>query len=223
VRDACCYTTSILLTIKGIIMPLDPGTEEELTNAYRKMMIRTDKMYNHPGDRSYRVYNFSLRGNAIFNYAVPPSAGCHYPDAEKRQISEDHYIEQFDKKNSNFYANLEQDVLKNGFRNPILITRGWAPDSAKKRIDQGFPDMDYENTMFCCTFGGSRLWVATKHKMLIPCIVVDYTNGPLISSRIDYVGDLYRLFNDMPGPIMFNDDSLRITPPKFSPTNYPLA
>lgn len=204
-------------------MPLDPGTEEDLANAYRKMMIRPDKMYNHPGDRSYSVYKFKLPSRDIFNYAGPPSAGCHYPDAEKRQIAEDHYVEQFDKKNDNFYANLEANVLVNGFRNPILVTRGWAAKSIKIRVDKGFPNMDYAATTFCSTFGGSRLWVASRNKMMIPCIVVDYTDSPLSTDRIDYVGDLYRLFEDMPGPIMFNDDSLRITPPKFTPESYPLA
>lgn len=204
-------------------MPLNPGTEEELSNAYRKMMINPKKMYNHPGDRLYGVYSFDLNGSDIFNYAGPPGVGCHYTDSNKRKEAENHYIEQFNKKNDNFYINLEKSVLENGFRNPILVTRGWAPESAKKRINQGFPDLRYEDTNFCCTFGGSRLWVANRNNLKVPCIVVDYTNSPLSTNRIDYVGDLYRLFTDMPGPIMFNDGFLRITPPKFASTNYPLA
>lgn len=55
-----------------------------------------------------------------------------------------------------FYSKLEASILKEGFRNPIFCNA----------ISEG-------------TFsrvGTSRLWIAKKHKLHIPCVIADYVH-----------------------------------------------
>lgn len=55
-----------------------------------------------------------------------------------------------------FYTKLEESILKEGFRNPIFCNS----------IEEG-------------TFsrvGTSRLWIAKKHNLNIPCIIADYVD-----------------------------------------------
>jgi hypothetical protein len=56
-----------------------------------------------------------------------------------------------------FYTKLEQSILEEGFRNPIFCNA----------IEEG-------------TFsrvGTSRLWLAKKHKLDVPCIIADYVGA----------------------------------------------
>ena len=54
-----------------------------------------------------------------------------------------------------FYQTLEQDILKNGFRNPILT---WG----------------YEDGIWVI-YGTTRAWFAEKHSLSVPTFIVDFT------------------------------------------------
>ncbi len=55
-----------------------------------------------------------------------------------------------------FYTKLEASILEEGFRNPIFCNA----------IEQGF----------FCRVGTSRLWIAKKHGLDIPCVIADYVS-----------------------------------------------
>lgn len=91
---------------------------------------------------------------------------------------------------SNHYSSLEEDILENGMKNPIVITAGpplyrdwcFVPEEIKNKGEHKW--------LFCeITNGASRLWVAQKHNMLVNCIINDqtelYPHLPVIHSLSD--------------------------------------
>lgn len=74
-----------------------------------------------------------------------------------------------------FYKDLEKDVLENGFRNPILVIAGQCLSRSFKDLPKEMQD-DSSKILWCGGNGGSRLWVAQRHKLVIPCIISDHVN-----------------------------------------------
>lgn len=119
--------------------------------------------------------------------------------------------------NNGFYIKLEESILNEGFRNPILVVAGWYPSKidprfparmAKKGLDKIVED--HSNKIYCLTNGGSRLWIATNHKIPVPCIVADYVgrfkDKPIISS-VDEALDYYQ---DRPEAIVFGAKGISV-------------
>lgn len=82
-----------------------------------------------------------------------------------------------------FFTKLEEHIICWGFRNPINV---W---TNKKNN----PEHDVR-------YGGSRLWVAQKHKLHIPCIVSDwddYWEGVVLNTK----DDILNYFMDPPSHI----------------------
>ncbi len=91
---------------------------------------------------------------------------------------------------NNFYNELEANVLANGFINPILVSvgifsngylnnlTGTKVNSVRGLIHRIHPDLreDPEHIITCEQYGGSRLWVAQKHNLNIPCIISDFVD-----------------------------------------------
>lgn len=71
-----------------------------------------------------------------------------------------------------FYIKLEESILKEGFRNPIIVIAGWSDDGID--MINGIESEDNPNELGCFINGGSRLWVAQKNRLKIPCLVADY-------------------------------------------------
>lgn len=92
------------------------------------------------------------------------------------------------------YDKHEQSILAEGFRNPIIVV-------AKDKI-------------YCLTIGGTRLSIATKHGLSIPCIVSDYVgrfkNEPLIKN----VNEMLEYYKDKPLKIIFVENGLSYIPKK---------
>ena len=72
------------------------------------------------------------------------------------------------------YAKLEESVLKEGFRTPLIVTFG---KPHRKRTINLPPELRSSDRLFVLegVTGGSRLWVAQKHNIPVPCIVNDFT------------------------------------------------
>lgn len=108
-------------------------------------------------------------------------------------------------KESNFLNKLEESILSEGFRNPILIRCGWVPDRILPRIPLEMQN-DPSKILVCHSSGGSRLWVAQKHRLKIPCIIMDYSgrfsNEILVEKTIESV---LEFFKDEPHRIVIND------------------
>ncbi len=126
------------------------------------------------------------------------------------------YVAKFNERNG-FYTKLEASMLKEGFRNPILVVAGWYPSKydpryparmAKKGISST-PE-DHTNEIYCLTNGGSRLWLAQKHGMKIPCIVADYVGRFQDETLIVSVDQALCYYKDRPDNIVFGSKSIAV-------------
>lgn len=107
----------------------------------------------------------------------------------KRQFIMQEYEQELNKI-CGHYTKLEQSILTEGIRNPVVITCGYPKKRSAKNLP---PEMlvlsESDLLLLEGTTGGSRLHVAQKHNMLIPCFVNDwtgrFTNEPLIETEAD--------------------------------------
>jgi len=97
------------------------------------------------------------------------------------------------------YTKLEHSILAEGFRNPLIVTRG---NPIKRKSIHLPPEIQSlpagERYILEGVTGGSRLWVAQKHNMLIPCIVNDNSNQSFVGKLINTVSDAQEFFKDPP-------------------------
>lgn len=103
------------------------------------------------------------------------------------------------------YTKLEQSVLQEGFRNPVIITCG----TPKKRTMEHLPPEwrarpIHELLLLETTMGGSRLYVAQKHNMEIPCIVNDWCNRFSGEPEITNIEEARMCYMDPPKGLSFN-------------------
>ena len=88
-----------------------------------------------------------------------------------------------------FFDQLEESILKEGFRNPIFCVV----------TDEG---------MFS-VYGMSRLWLGKHHKMSMPCIIADYTDtvdGELLETKEDVASK----FKEIPKHIQLENHYMEI-------------
>lgn len=79
---------------------------------------------------------------------------------------------------SGFYTKLEESILKDGMRNPIFCNS----------IEEGF----------FSRVGTSRLWIAKKHNLDVPCIIADYTGRFDDLELLETEQDIRAKFKDQP-------------------------
>ena len=84
----------------------------------------------------YEVKYIILDSTLVFNECGPESEwppGWELDDILRRQECAGRYIDSLNKRN-NFYIKLEESILKDGFRNPILVNAGVCPDKKIPRL-----------------------------------------------------------------------------------------
>lgn len=116
-------------------------------------------------------------------YAIVPSnmiKNVMHPSPHRLKMME---------KQLQFFSKLEKSILENGMRNPIVIT-------AKKD--------NIENR-----YGGSRLMIAQKHNMDIPCIIADFDNV-FPEAKIITKEEIRNYFTDRPRRIQLYPAGLNI-------------
>lgn len=86
------------------------------------------------------------------------------------------------------YAKLEASILAEGIRNPVVVTCGLPKRRTTKHLP---PEMLAQPESYLLllegTTGGSRLHIAQKHNMTIPCIVNDWTGR--FNDKIEIVSE----------------------------------
>ncbi len=82
-----------------------------------------------------------------------------------------------------FFIKLEGSIVREGFRNPIVVT------ATSKQI--------------CNRYGGSRLMIAQRHHLDIPCIIADYDNIFPEAMVLNGVKEIRAYFLDQPNKILF--------------------
>ena len=85
------------------------------------------------------------------------------------------------------YDKLEQSILAEGFRNPIIVTRGFPVKKPLKCIPFEIRKLNpAKRYLMEGITGGSRLWIAQKHNLTVPCLINDtlgsHMNGELVTT-----------------------------------------
>jgi len=152
-----------------------------------------------------------IPSNFIFGECGPHNMrprGWSNHQIKRRNKATQNFIETQNRKN-NFYNKLEASILKEGVRNPILVWAGWYQDSKMTRLP---PKMKEDSTkiLVCHTNGGSRLWIAQKHDLDIPCIVSDFVNRFSRERVLETDQDVLDCYKDKPSAVKFNSYGIDI-------------
>lgn len=133
-----------------------------------------------------------LDANRIFNWLDPKNIICWnaFPEFREKwwlpetiKIREEFgkiWTEEFDKITGHF-SKLEESMLRDGFHHPINTVTGRPRDmylTGNKEMNHFPPELqaDIHNAVYSHTFGGSRLSIAKKHNIKVPCVVHDFEN-----------------------------------------------
>lgn len=103
------------------------------------------------------------------------------------------------------YDRLEKSILEDGFRNPLILSCGVPRRCKMHHLPPEIIKLPPKRRLLLeGVTGGSRLWVAQKHKIPVPCIINDYLNvynkGTYIRSKLE--ADVN--FKDVPQHTTFN-------------------
>jgi len=114
-----------------------------------------------------------------------------------------------------FFERLEKSILTYGFRNPILVTAGFFSKAHKKA--EPLLDYDYflkrippekldslEKLVVAEKVGGSRLWIAQKHDIEVPCIINDFVGLFPKTKILKTAEQIAECFTDVPGKIILD-------------------
>lgn len=165
--------------------------------------------------RNYTLRYGILDSNIIFNECGPWSGGKPGWDEESmatREVKAQHMIDSLNEKNG-FYINLEASILKDGFRNPILVNAGWCARIRDRGKNDRLPlemQDDHSNILSCPQNGGSRLMIAQKHNLKIPCIVADYIDRFPQFKLLETKEDILEQYTHKPGRVAFLKDTFSI-------------
>lgn len=129
-----------------------------------------------------RVFYEVLEPNKIFGMVGRCGGGYNtvWADwSDEGRIAREHIMREYEEgldKICGHYDKLEQSVLSEGFRNPVIITCGYPQ---KRKMEHLPPELRSKNPseLFLLegVTGGSRLWVAQKYNIPVPCIINDFT------------------------------------------------
>ncbi|KKN37867.1 hypothetical protein LCGC14_0759090 [marine sediment metagenome] len=127
----------------------------------------------------------------------------------KPEIRAQNYIDTLNK-NNGFYDKLEESILREGIRNPILVWAGYYPPAKITRLPSEMQE-DPNKILVCYDSGGSRLSVAQKHNMDIPCIIADFVDRFSEEKILETEQDIFSCYRDWPATVEFNSHGVQIT------------
>lgn len=105
------------------------------------------------------------------------------------------------------YKKLEKSILSEGFRNPIVVTCGPPRKRTWDNVPPEMRNIDAQKMLFLeTTVGGSRLWIAQKYNMTIPCLVNDWTNRFSHFPNFTDPNQVKTLYKDTPKKLSFDQN-----------------
>jgi hypothetical protein len=108
---------------------------------------------------------------------------------------------------SGHYSKLEESILKEGMRNPVIITCGLPRKRPMECLPPELRAVSPERLLLLeSSMGGSRLHVCQKHNMEIACIVNDWTGRFKDEPEIKNEEDARMCFMDQPNKIVFDPE-----------------
>lgn len=155
---------------------------------------------------SYRIRYTVLDSNLIYNYAGP-GYGKHSCSKEAREVAVKKHVDCRNNRD-NFFNDLEKSVLRDGFRNPIIVQAGFMPPSVWKVLPDYLKVGGIEQFLICMDWGGSRLYVAQKYKLPVPCVILDFVNRFADEQLLSTVEQIRSVFVDKPTSIVLMKDRL---------------
>ena len=112
-----------------------------------------------------------------------------------RDLIENEYVSQFDAV-AGHYRRLHDSIEREGFRNPIMVSAGFLERRLPKDLP---PDMRGRSDLIVSEYlGGSRLWVAARLGVPVPCIVNDYANVLPDAETLPNLSAVLEKFTDAP-------------------------
>lgn len=105
------------------------------------------------------------------------------------------------------YTKLEQSILSEGIRNPVIVTCGLPRKRKMEHLPPEMRNLPPEKLLLLeMTTGGSRLHVCQKYDMTIPCLVNDWTGRFRFESLVSSEDDAKKYYKDPPKSIVFHRD-----------------
>lgn len=103
---------------------------------------------------------------------------------DRQRIMEEFEVEM--NKLTGHYEKLEASILTEGFINPLIVTCGYPLIRNIKNLPPEWKNKNIEDLLLLeGGTGGSRLWVAQKYNIPVPCIINDTTK------RFSYLPTIY--------------------------------
>ena len=162
-------------------------------------------------DYPFKIRYVIINSNLIFNECGPESVGPWLWTEDQIQTRRNAALRIVEKRNERdkFYSKLEESILKEGIRNPIMVSAGWCSERKIKKLPPHMKE-DKNKILICDRHGGSRLYIAQKYNMEIPCIVSDYcgmfSDGVELKNR----NDILKYYRDKPIRIAVNANGIHI-------------
>ncbi len=126
----------------------------------------------------------------------------------KRKEYAEWYVKKLNDRNR-FFIRLEESMLNQGFRNPILVNAGFCQP---RKFDWLPLDMQAnpDTILFTHSNGGSRLWVAVKLNIQVPCMVSDFIGRFENEPEIKNVDEFKTYYKDTLQGVVFGEYGVTI-------------
>lgn len=168
--------------------------------------------------KSFKIYYAVLPSTRITNCVAPGYrhvTGANTPEGvAKRNKAQADYITSLNKKNK-FYIKLEESINRDGILNPVLIQAGYCTEIYRKYLPEEH-QKDLSKCLCCDRNGGSRLFIAQKLGLDVPCIISDFSSMFKDSGfeELHTKEDIFRKFKVRPKNIIINQAGVHVGQPK---------
>lgn len=97
------------------------------------------------------------------------------------------------------YERLEASILEHGMRDPVIITCGWPVRKKQHHVPPEILALPPAKRLLMeGTTGGSRLWVAQRHNIPVPCIINDFSRNYNRGERLYNAEQVIAKYGDAP-------------------------
>lgn len=168
----------------------------------------------------YQVKFVNLNANKIHNMCDPYYAQefCrlknYWSNPDLREYVRKRYIDEFNK-SIGHYDILEEDILEYGIENPVLVTAGPPRWRNIRDLPPEVKENNSNRLLVCEVIGGSRLLVAQKYNLDVPCLVSDWV-GRFNEMSITDEEKILSYFKHKPGSVDFTPNGLTVRAPNYS-------
>jgi hypothetical protein len=118
------------------------------------------------------------------------------------------HIDLINKTNGHFIK-IEKHVLENGIRNPIIVNCGWCTTAHLYKLPTEY-QKDQTDLIICEVLGGSRLWVAQRNNLEVPCFINDAIGRFKHCPLIEDAKTALTYFKDKPKRIMMGGHGISV-------------